>query len=468
LYGVNVGSGTVRDGDVGGESDVMKILVVGGGGREHVLCWKLARAARVWCAPGNAGTATVAKNVRVAANDIDGLLDFAKRERMDLTVVGPEEPLCDGIVDRFQEAGLRIFGPTAAAARLEGDKAFAKKLMRECGVPTAEARVFGPTEQELAHRRQAGEGRDEAVPRDMKRGYDLAREYVLTRETGLVVKAAGLAKGKGAFVHDDPHDAVATLEALMVRHTLGAAGERVLIEERLTGPEVSVMALVDGRNIYMLETASDHKRIGEGDTGANTGGMGAYSPSDALSDDDLSMIERQVFVRIVDGLKREGVTYRGVLYAGLMVTSGGPRVLEFNCRFGDPEAQVVLMRLKSDLSSALNATVDGCLDRIRLDWEAGASVCVVAASEGYPAAYECGKVIDGLDTAAAVDGVAVFHAGTARHAGEVVTAGGRVLGVTARGASPEAARERAYQAMGQIGFDGMQFRRDIGLRTERA
>src|SRR5262245_11860874 len=262
----------------------MKILVVGGGGREHALCWKLAQSGRkpqLFCAPGNAGIAEVAQNVDCPAEEIDDLLTFARTEQIDLTVVGPEEPLCNGIVDRFQAAGLRIFGPTAEAARLEGDKAFAKRLMRECGVPTAEARVFEPTDQEIARRRLPDRDRDRDLPAGYKRGYDLAREYVATRDSGLVVKAAGLAKGKGVFVHEDPADALITLENLMVKRTRGPAGERVVIEELLTGPEVSVMALVDGRSIYILESAADHKRLGERDTGPNTGGMGAFSPSDA-------------------------------------------------------------------------------------------------------------------------------------------------------------------------------------------
>jgi phosphoribosylamine--glycine ligase len=432
------------------------------------VCWKLAASRRrpeVFCAPGNAGTAAVAQNVPIAAEDIKGLLTFAQREAVDLTVVGPEDPLCGGIVDRFTESGLRIFGPTAAAARLEGDKAYAKQLMRETGVPTADARVFGPTSQELAQARQAGGGQDEMVFAEFQRGYDMARDYVATREHGVVVKASGLAKGKGVFVHPDPNDALSTLEALMVDRQLGQAGERVVIEEILTGPEVSVLAFVDGRTIYIMESASDYKRLGEGDTGPNTGGMGAYSPSDALSESDMELIERDVFVPVVDGLRRDGITYRGVLYAGLIMTAGGPKVLEFNCRFGDPETQPLLMRLESDLLEALEATVDGRLDEIELRWGGQASVCVVMASGGYPSGYEKGKVISGLAEASVLEHVEVFHAGTAMQEGEVVTSGGRVLGVTAVGDTIQQARQRAYEAAKVISFDGAQLRGDIAMRV---
>jgi len=447
----------------------MKILVIGGGGREHALCWKLSQSARrpkLFCAPGNAGTAAIAENVPIATEDLDGLLAFARKQKVDLTFVGPEEPLCAGIVDRFTDAGLRIFGPTAAAAQIEGDKAYAKRLMRECGVPTAEARVFEPTEQEIARRRLPEAVRDLDLPAGYQRGYDQAMDYVATRDYGLVVKAAGLAKGKGVFVHPDPKDAKATLEDLMLKRSMGVAGERVVIEELLTGPEVSVMALVDGRNIYILESAADHKRLGEQDTGPNTGGMGAYSPSDALTEDVLTVVERDVFVPIVDGMAREGVTYRGVLYAGMMLTAGGPKVLEFNARLGDPETQPLMMRLKSDMVDVIEACIDGRLDQIDLAWERDCAVCVVMASGGYPNAYETGLTITGLEQAGRVDGVQVFHAGTKAAAdGRVVTAGGRVLGVTALGDTIHRAAARAYEAAKFIHFDGAYLRGDIGLRV---
>ncbi len=463
----------------------MRILVIGGGGREHALCCKLAQAhgwaARrtqkqapldpapggrregpaIFCAPGNAGTAMVAENVPIAAEDIEALLAFARERRVDLTVVGPEDPLCAGIVDRFTDAGLRIFGPCAAAARLEGDKAFAKRLMRESGVPTAEARIFEPSDQELAYTHPRS-GPPEAPPAAVQTAYEAARQYVATRDEGVVVKACGLAKGKGVFVHSDPADALRTLERLMLRRELGEAGARVVIEELLTGPEVSVLALVDGLNIYLLECAADYKRIGEGDTGPNTGGMGAYSPSGLLGGAEYAIIERDIFVPIVDALRREGVVYKGVLYAGLILTAGGPKVLEFNCRFGDPETQPILMRLQSDLIEAIEATVDGRLDRIELRWDERPALCVVMASKGYPGSYEKGKVIRGLDSAAAMADVQVFHAGTAQAPSGVVTAGGRVLGVTALGVDLDAARRRAYEAVERISFEGAYVRRDIG------
>ncbi len=446
----------------------MKVLVIGSGGREHVLCWKLAQSSRrpaLYCAPGNAGTAQHAQSVLIAAEDIDGLLAFAKKQSIDLAIVGPEEPLCAGIVDRFTSAGLRCFGPSAAAARLEGDKAFAKQLMREAGVPTAEARLFGPTSQEIAQARQAGKGRDESSYTDFQSGYDMARHYVSTRDEGIVIKAAGLAKGKGVFVHPDPSDGLMTLERLMVRRELGDAGRRIVIEEMLTGPEVSVLAFVDGLNIYLLESAADHKRLGERDTGPNTGGMGAFSPTISLTETDLATIERDIFVPVIDALRRDEVVYRGVLYAGLMMTTAGPKVLEFNCRFGDPETQPILMRLESDLLDAIEATLDGRLDQIDLQWSRRAAVCVVMASGGYPGDYQKGHAIAGLDEASALSDVQVFHSGTAMKEEQIVTAGGRVLGVTALGDTIQQARSRAYEATKLIHFEGAYLRGDIAMQA---
>lgn len=445
----------------------MKVLIVGGGGREHALCWKLSQSERkpkLYCAPGNAGTERLATNVPVASEDLDGLLKFAKKESIDLTIVGPEDPLCAGIVDRFRAAGLRIFGPTASAARIEGDKSFAKQLMRESGIPTAEARIFGPTAQELAQARQRGKGSDEAPGQWYQSGYDMAKAYVSTREEGVVVKASGLAKGKGVFVHHDPKEALDTIERLMVKRELGNAGARLVIEELLLGPEVSVLALVDGNSIYMLESASDHKRLGEQDTGPNTGGMGAFSPSTFLTESDLAIIEKDIFVPIVDALRRNEIEYRGVLYAGVIMTAGGPKVLEFNCRLGDPETQPILMRLESDLLEAIEATLDGRLDQIEMQWSRRASVCVVMASGGYPGDYEKGFAISGLAEAAALADVQVFHSGTARRESDVVTAGGRVLGVTATGESIQQARAKAYAATQLIQFNGAHFRGDIAMQ----
>jgi phosphoribosylamine--glycine ligase len=445
----------------------LRILIVGGGGREHALCWKLAqspRTAKLYCAPGNAGTAEVAQNVPIAAGDIKGLLEFARRDKIDLTVVGPEDALCAGIVDAFEASGLRIFGPNAAAAKLEGDKSYAKQLMHDAGIPTAEFRYFEPTTQEVAQSRQPSDDRDEKGPRELLTGYEMAREYVSTRVEGVVVKACGLAKGKGVFVHHDPAAALLTLEELMVNKRLGAAGARVVVEELLTGPEVSVLALVDGNNIYILESAADHKRLRDGDEGPNTGGMGAVSPADALSEADLSIIEKDVFVPVIDALRRDGVVYRGVLYAGMMLTTGGPKVLEFNCRFGDPETQPMLMRLESDLVDVIEATLDGRLDGCELKWNRRAAACVVMASRGYPETSEKGRPIKGLADAAGLRDVQVFHSGTKRVAGQVVTDGGRVLGITALGDTMSQASARAYEAAELISFDGAQMRRDIGAR----
>jgi len=369
----------------------MKVLVIGGGGREHALADRLAaspRVERVLCAPGNAGTAEIAENVAVSADDVDALLDLARKRAIDLTVVGPEAPLCAGIVDRFEKAGLRIFGPSAAAARIEGDKAYAKQLMHRCHVPTAEGRIFSRFKD--------------------------ARTYVATRDTPQVVKAAGLAAGKGVMVCDDPADAILALEDMMVNRIFGDAGATVVVEEKLQGPEVSVLALVDGRTIYLLEAAADHKRLGDGDTGPNTGGMGAYSPTPAADDELFRVVSADILVPIIDGLRQDGAPYRGVLYVGLMVTPGGPKVLEFNCRLGDPEAQAILPRLQSDLAEVLLATVEGRLEQVELRWDPQAAVCVVLASGGYPGPYEKGKIVEGLDQVASWPDVKVFHAGT-RH-----------------------------------------------------
>ncbi len=420
----------------------MKILIVGNGGREHALAWKITQSpncSKLLCAPGNAGTVGLGQNVGVDAEDVDGLLKLAQDQKIDLTVVGPEAPLCAGIVDAFEAAGLRVFGPSQAAAQLEGDKAHAKTMMRQQGVPTAEARVYT----------------------DYKTAYD----YVATRDEPLVVKAAGLAAGKGVIVCEEPSEALIALEAIMKDRAFGDAGNTVVVEEKLVGQEASILAFVDGRSIYVMESSQDHKPIGEGDTGPNTGGMGAYSPAPIVTDAILAQVEREVLVPIVDALNRDGTPYRGVLYAGLMLTPAGPRVLEFNCRFGDPEAQPVLMRLKSDLVEIMQAVIDGKLDDVTLEWDSRPTVCVVLASGGYPGSYEKGKVITGLDEAGAMDDVVVFHAGTTMQGDQVVTSGGRVLGVTALGETIADAQTRAYQAVDKIHFDGMTCRRDIAQKA---
>ena len=421
----------------------MKVLLVGGGGREHALAWKIAQSPRVktlFAAPGNVGMRDVAELVDLSAEDINGVLQFAKRESIDLVVVGPEDPLCMGMVDILSAEGIRAFGPCKAAARLEGDKSFAKEMMQHQSIPTAEARVFT-------------QFRD-------------AKTYVASRDCGMVVKAAGLAKGKGAIVCADPAEAILSLELIMVDREFGNAGDRVVIEEKLNGPEVSVLAFVDGQTIYVMEIAQDHKPIGEGDTGPNTGGMGDYGAAPVADGRLRDTVTVDILVRIVHALAREHVDYRGVVYAGLMVTRGGPRVIEFNCRFGDPEAQAIVPRLRSDIVPLLAACADGRLAQAPdLDWDPRPAVCVVLASRGYPASSSKGDVIHGLDAVRELPDVHVFHAGTAREGDHVVTAGGRVLGVTALGDTVEQARERAYAAVERISFDGMQYRRDIASRA---
>jgi phosphoribosylamine--glycine ligase len=420
----------------------MKILLIGNGGREHAMAWKMAQSphtSRLFCAPGNPGTAQIAENVALDISDFGAIVSFAKASQIDLAIIGPEEPLAGGIVDALAAAGIRTFGPRKAAARIEADKSYAKELMRQRSVPTAEARTFTK--------------------------YRDARTYVASRDAAIVVKAAGLAKGKGVIVCADPAEGLLALEKIMVQRAFGPAGDTVLVEERLTGQEVSILCFVDGNTLYMLENAQDHKPVGEGDTGPNTGGMGAYSPTRLVDDEMLRQIEGEILVPVVDAMRREGLIYKGVLYAGLMLTAGGPKVLEFNCRLGDPETQPILMRLKSDLVEVMNAVVDDKLDSITLEWDPRPAVCVVMAAGGYPGPYESGKVITGLTEAAALPDVAVFHAGTALRGREIVTSGGRVLGVTALGDTFEAARQRCYEAVGKIHFDGAHYRRDIGARA---
>jgi phosphoribosylamine--glycine ligase len=416
----------------------MNVLVIGSGGREHAICHALTRSKRLkqlFILPGNAGTERLGINVPGDPNDIKLALSVAKRESIDLTIVGPEDPLAAGVVDAFAQAGLRIFGPTAAAARLEADKAFAKQLMRQHAVPNAEGRIFD--------------------------NYEAAREFISTRDEGLVVKAAGLAKGKGVIVCADPAAAIIAAERILNNRIFGDAGAKIVVEEKLVGPEVSVLAIVDGRTIYILESAQDHKRLLDGDQGPNTGGMGAFSPSRELSETVLHQIQSQIFVPTLDALLREGVHYRGVLYAGLMLTVAGPKVLEFNCRFGDPETQALLIRMRSDLLELLDAAVSGTLDQVDVRWDPRPSLCVVMASAGYPDKIKTGFPIAGLPEHDADDAL-VFHSGTRRENGKTLTSGGRVLAVTALGETLEAARNRAYEIVDRIRFEGAQFRRDLG------
>jgi len=416
----------------------MNVLLVGSGGREHALAWKLAQSkhlSKLYIAPGNPGTARCGQNVPIAGDEIDKLLQFSKENNIALAVIGPEDPLAAGIVDAFEAAGIKAFGPSKAAAQLEADKAFAKQLMRSSAVSTAEARIFDRFED--------------------------AKAYIASRDEPVVVKAAGLAKGKGVFVCDDPADGILAAEKIMVDKIFGPAGDTIVVEDKLLGEEASILAFIDGRNIYVMESSQDHKPIGDGDTGPNTGGMGAYSPAPVVTDKMMSQINREILVPIVDALNRNGTPYKGVLYAGLMITAGGPRVLEFNVRFGDPEAQPILARLQSDLLEVCLAVCDGMLEDVTLRWDPRPAVCVVMASAGYPGSYEKGKQITGIDQAEQLDDVIVFHAGTKQQDGQLLTNGGRVLSVTALGDTIASAKEKAYQAVEKIHFEGAYYRRDI-------
>jgi phosphoribosylamine--glycine ligase len=499
----------------------LKVLVVGKGGREHALCWKLKqspRVAGVFCAPGNAGTALDAQNVAIEPGDFRGLIQFVRREGIGLTVVGPEEPLVRGIVDVFQREGLRIFGPRKEAAELEGSKVFAKDLMRQAGIPTADYRVFrsGPdaehyvmsrevalivrsrgrsTIRHTLHCRTARETLDAIDrimdPREMlspgvqveieergeKRVFGTAleaRDFVLGRPLGMVLKADGLAAGKGVYVCDNLRQALQGIDQIMVRRIFGQAGDRLIIEERLDGQEASVLVLTDGRTIIPLESSQDYKRAFDHDEGPNTGGMGAFSPTAGMTRDLMEQVEREILVPMIHALKRARRPFRGILYAGLMLTNQGPKVLEFNVRFGDPETQVVLMRLDGDLLELLDAAVDDRLDSVTINWDPRPAVTVVMASEGYPGHYERERVIQNLEVVERMPDIKVFHAGTTLRAdaasgreGRIVTDGGRVLNVTALGASLEEARARAYEAARAIKFPGAWYRRDIAGRRGR-
>jgi len=418
----------------------MKALVIGQGGREHVLLWKLAQSPlidKVYCAPGNAGTAIDGENVDIKATDVDGLVKFAQDENIELTIVGPEAALVNGTVDAFRDAGLRIFGPGKTAAELEGSKIFSKELMRKAGVPTADFKVF--------------------------KSAAAAKSYVEEREEEpLVVKADGLAAGKGVIVCQNKTEALAAIDSIMVSREFGDAGDNIVIEECLVGQEASILAICDGHTILPLEAAQDHKPANDGDTGPNTGGMGAYCPAPLVTDDLMDTIVEKVLVPTVHGMNMDDRPFQGVLYAGLMITNQGPKVLEFNVRFGDPEAQPVLMRLKTDLAQILMLAADGKLDQAPdLEWDERPTVCVVMASEGYPASYSKGHSITGIDEANEVDGVKVFHAGTSTKDGNIVNDGGRVLGVTALGDNIADAKLRAYQGVKAIRWNGAWCRKDI-------
>ncbi|MCC6679797.1 MAG: phosphoribosylamine--glycine ligase [Phycisphaeraceae bacterium] len=423
-------------------------LIIGSGGREHALGWKLKqspRCGRLFFAPGNGGTGQLGQNVDLAVEPVntkhaDAIDYFCRTNDVAMVIIGPEDPLAGGLADRLQRDGRWVFGPCAAAAKLEADKAYAKHLMRAANIPTADARSFTDYEQ--------------------------ARAYIEQRETPVVVKAAGLAKGKGAIVTSNTDEALDALRRCMVDLEFGEAGQTVVVEERLVGQELSVLALVDGRNLYVLDPAQDHKQIYEADRGPNTGGMGAYCPTPLVNDTLMSQVERDILVPTVDALRREGVDFRGVLYAGLMLTAGGPKVIEFNCRFGDPECQPLMMRMKGDLLDVLIKCCEGRLDEANIDWDPRNCCCVVMASGGYPGKYETGKPITGIAEAEADQGVKVFHAGTKRGKdGALLTSGGRVLNVCALGKDLKEAQQKANAACDRIAFEGAYFRRDIGHRV---
>jgi len=420
----------------------MRVLVIGGGGREHALVWKISQSQKVtdiYCAPGNAGTAEIAKNVPIAADQVDQLLAFAQENEIGLTIVGPEQPLVMGIVDQFQEKGLRIFGPTARAAELEGSKAFSKDIMKKYGLPTADYETFT--------------------------SHQLAQRY-FDKETGpIVVKASGLAAGKGVILCRNSEEGLNAVNTIMKDKSFGEAGEKVVIEEFLEGQEVSVLAFSDGNNFLLMDSAQDHKAALDGDKGPNTGGMGAYSPAPIFTDHLRQKVSDKIILPLIRAMNSEGRPYKGILYAGLMLTKNGPKILEFNARFGDPETQPLLVRMESDIVPLFEACIDGTLNQFELHWKPELSICVVMAAKGYPGSYKKGKEISGLNEAAALPDVMVFHAGTKAEAGKVLSSGGRVLGVTATGSDISSASKKAYDAVAKIRWDGIHYRKDIGHRV---
>lgn len=417
----------------------MKILVVGGGGREHALIWKIAqnpRAEKIYCAPGNGGISQLAECVDIAATDIAAMVAFAKEKAIDFVVVAPDDPLALGMVDAMEAAGIRAFGPNKAAAIIEASKAYSKQLMKKYHIPTAEYEIFSD--------------------------YNAAKEYVETCKIPVVLKADGLALGKGVLICMTREEARAGLKTIMEDKAFGSAGNTVVIEEFLEGPEVSVLTFCDGTTILPMESAQDHKRTLDNDEGTNTGGMGTFCPTPKYTAEMRRRVEEEIIVPTMHALNKEGRKFKGVIFFGLMLTKDGPKLLEYNARFGDPEAQSVLFRMKNDLLTILEAVVDERLNEIQLEWEPGAAVCVVMASGGYPGSYEKGKEITGLEQVD--EDVMVFHAGTKLEDGKFRTAGGRVLGVTARGRDMEEAREKAYANVKKIHFDGAHYRTDIGIK----
>jgi len=420
----------------------MKVMVVGGGGREHALVWKIAQSpkvSKVFCAPGNAGISQLATLVPIKAKDLEGLLGFALKEKIDLTVVGPEDPLTRGIVDLFESKGLRIFGPNRKAAEIEGSKAFAKEMMKKYGIPTASFKTF--------------KGRAEAVT------------YLQSQKLPIVVKADGLAAGKGVIVCKTLEEAVRAVDQIMVEKVFGDAGDQVIIEECLVGEEASFIAFTDGKTIIPTASSQDHKAVFDGDEGPNTGGMGAYSPAPVVTPKVHEKIMNEILRPMIDGMAKEGRPYKGALYAGVMVSEGQPKALEFNARFGDPETQPVLMRMKSDIVPVLEACCHGKLAEQSIEWDKRASVCVVMASGGYPGDYEKGKAIQGLEDVSRMKDVYVFQAATAMDQNRIVTNGGRVLGVTGLGEDIPKAIEKTYQAVRKISWEGVHYRNDIGQKA---
>ena len=420
----------------------MNILIIGGGGREHTLVWKIARSPRVkkvYCAPGNGGISQVAECLPIQVTDTPALINLAREKGIDFTVVGPEAPLAAGIVDEFGREGLRVFGPTRAAAELESSKVFAKKMMRQYHIPTGEGEIFGQPQAAI--------------------------DYIQGKGAPLVVKADGLAAGKGVSVCPTVKEAEEAVNRIMVEKAFGEAGNQVIVEECLEGEEVSFIAFTDGEAILPLIPSQDHKPIYDGDKGPNTGGMGAYAPVPAVGAEMAATVMEKIFVPAVKGMREEGKKFQGVLYAGLMITADGPKVLEFNVRFGDPETQAILPLLKSDLVELLEACLTGNLGSVNLQWNEGAALCVVMASGGYPGSYQKGKEIQGLEELTGEEDVFIFHAGTALKDGKVITAGGRVLGVTGWGNDIGKAREKTYQAVERIKFENMYYRKDIGARA---
>ena len=416
----------------------MKVLVIGGGGREHSLVWKIAKSpevSKIFCAPGNPGISEIAECIDITADQTNLLCEFAAKEDIGLTVVGPEAPLVDGIVDVFSKHNLKVFGPDQKAAILEDSKVFSKLLLRKHGIPTADFKCFDDHSQ--------------------------ARHYVLSRGAPIVVKADGLSKGKGVFVCKTNDEALQAIDSIMKDRVFGNAGDQVVIEECLIGEEVSLLAFTDGRTIVPMESSQDHKTVYDGDEGPNTGGMGAYSPVPIMTSELYREVEKNILVPTVHAMNKEGRPYKGVIYIGLMITSAGPMVLEFNVRFGDPEAQVILTRMKSDIVPIMLATISGGLDNVDLEWFPQASVCVVMAAGGYPGQYDNGKEIKGLDSLKNQEGISVFHAGTKSENVKIVTNGGRVLNVAACGEDIKEAQKKVYEAVSKISFDGAHYRRDI-------